>query len=83
MYQLTQEDIDTYWMAVEGGMGWMRKWLGWWCVPNQGNGVAKYEWCNTTVGRRDFDWAHYDSRYYFKNKNAALLFVLKFGHDRN
>lgn len=78
MYELTQEDIDTYWMAVEGGMGWMRKWLGWWCVPNYGHSADVVDWCYETVGTQNV-WGYYDGRYYFKEKNAALIFLLKFG----
>jgi len=79
MYELTQEDIDTYWMAIEGGMGWMRKWLGWWVCPNYEHSTLIREWCNDVVGEFDIEWAYYDGRYYFKDKNIALMFLLKFG----
>ena len=78
MYELTQDDIDNYWMAQEGGMAWMRKWLGWWCVPNYGHNADAVEWCNS-IGDQIYDWGYYDGRYYFKDKNNALMFLLKFG----
>lgn len=77
MYELTQEDIDTYWMAQEGGMAWMRKWLGWWCIPN-GHNPDAVEWCNS-IGNQLNHWGYYDDRYYFRDKHNALLFLLKFG----
>ena len=79
MYQLTKEDVDQYWLAQEGGMGWMRKWLGWWCCPNH-SGDAQIIWCNEVLGsiHRDI-WAYYDGRFYFKRKEDATMFLLKFG----
>lgn len=78
MYQLTQDDIDNYWMAVEGGMGWMRKWLGWWVVPNHHSNLELF-WCENRIGPNLQDWACYDGRFYFKQQTDALMFVLKFG----
>jgi len=78
MYQLTKEDVDQYWLAQEGGMGWMRKWLGWWCCPNH-SGDAQIIWCREFSGKQDFDWAYYDGRFYFKQQKDATMFLLKFG----
>ena len=81
MYQLTQEGIDHYWLATEGGMAWMKKWLDWWCIPNQDSASHIAEWCNQAVGSFDQAWAYYDGRYYFKNKEDATMFILKFGAE--
>ena len=81
MYQLTREDIDRFWMSSDNLTSWQRDWEGWWVCPHFGLTENRVAWCEDNIGPWGKDWSFFDNRYFFENKDYALMFTLKFSKE--